>query len=112
VILQLDIEKMVKRLEYRKEQIVLFQFHWNHLQQLTMANDPITNVNLLLIIILINQLMKHVFFVFCFLATAKDTSPYIVDKETFVPAYKSFEDDLSDTYGIKIEKKRAKTYVY
>lgn len=44
--------------------------------------------------------------------TDKDTKPADLVKATFVPVYKSFEQDLMDHYNIKDTRQRAPTYVY
>ena len=42
----------------------------------------------------------------------KDTIPELIIAKTFQPKYKSFEQDLTDEYGLETQGERAETYVY
>jgi hypothetical protein len=46
------------------------------------------------------------------IAGDKDTRPEDLIAKSFVPKYKTFEQDLMDEYGIKETKERAETYFY
>ena len=46
------------------------------------------------------------------LAGDKDTQPEILKLKTFEPKYKSFEQELSEEYGLPELPKRATTYFY